>query len=68
MDQRTLGQVICRQAESVGAALVVMGRSRRAALSALLFGDAAAYVQKHCKRPLRLVTADELALGRAGNA
>jgi hypothetical protein len=70
VDRRTLGRVICKHADATGAALVVMGRGApHSALHGLLFGDAAAFVEKNCGRAaVRLVAEEELALGREGNA
>ncbi|GBF97585.1 hypothetical protein Rsub_10721 [Raphidocelis subcapitata] len=64
-DAKTLGRVICRHADQVGAGLVIMGGPEHSRLHDLLFGNAAAYVEANCARPVRIVRRSELEGGGA---
>lgn len=59
-DPTTVGRIVCRHAEQIEAALVVMARPDHGRLHDALFGNACVYVEKHCSRPVRAVKPSEV--------
>jgi structural maintenance of chromosome 2 len=57
-DNDTIGAVICRRADAVNAAVVIMAKHTRGAIKEFFVGSATNYCTHHCKQPVLVLHID----------